>query len=91
MTNKEEIAALQQGQVEACSQIVETQGHLAAVENFLKSIESMLKDALKMKSPLHDSRSHSHNNGEHPMFHMEGNHHWQRGIKAELPMFDGVN
>lgn len=95
--NKEEIAALQRGQVETVSQITATQGCLTAVESSLLRMEGMLKEALKMKStynPEHDLRdAHSkgsgntHSSRTQPI--LDQGPQWPRGLKAELPMFDG--
>ena len=99
-SNKEEIAALQRGQVETHSKLAETQNRLGAVENHLetvegslKTIEAMLKDALKMKSAMYGSGTSSASNVEnspkHSDSHYDSSNQWQRGMKPDLPMFDG--
>lgn len=55
----------------------------------------MLRDALKMKSPLHGSgsRGGSHDHGEPPYSsshsNVESDPRWQKGLRVDLPIFDG--
>ena len=99
-SNKEEIAALQRGQVETHCKLSETQTRLGAMENRMASVEeslnsiaTMLKDALKMKFAIHESTSGSASNGDnlqvHSHSHFDFGNQWHRGMKADLPMFDG--
>ena len=89
--NRAEIAALQRSQMETSSKLAETQGRLGNMEVSLKNIEGLLKEALKMKTPVYDSSSHSGGNRDEPF-----NSHtpdmgstWPKGMKVDLPMFDG--
>ena len=90
-----EIAALQRGQVETSSKLAATEGRLGAVESSLKVIQSMLQEALKAKGPTYDSDTHSHHAeiGENSLIsnlpNTLNNRFWQKGVRAELPMFDG--
>ena len=87
--NREEIEALQHSQVEISSKLTSTEGRLGDVESSLRSIQSMLKDALKMKGSEkhtpHDEEGENHSSNSQSM----NNQYWPRGVRAELPMFDG--
>ncbi|XP_020997135.1 uncharacterized protein LOC110280433 [Arachis duranensis] len=84
--NRSEIAALQRGQIETIAQIGGTQERLGSVETSVKNIEKMLRDSLKLKQPIPEYGTPSDfsavvGDWQQPR--------WPKGVKTELPMFDG--
>ncbi|XP_052111623.1 uncharacterized protein LOC127742995 [Arachis duranensis] len=84
--NRSEIAALQRGQIETMAQLNGTHERIGSVETSVKNIEKMLRDSLKLKQVVTDRGGP----GDLSEYTAESRlPNWPKGMKTELPMFDG--